>query len=217
MRGATKASLRDLRQILPFQSTRPVRGATRLPCCAGDLYTCFNPRAPCGARRATPYFLPLHVLFQSTRPVRGATRQPAQFEERAKVSIHAPRAGRDRKSRTNSCRCDGFNPRAPCGARRMIQAITEDCAKFQSTRPVRGATILPFRSLCPFAFQSTRPVRGATGSGPYRWGHPQSFNPRAPCGARLFVLWHEKQFVTFQSTRPVRGATPEDALCSSRR
>ena len=34
--------------------------------------------------------------------------------------------------------------------------------KFQSTRPVRGATIEAFMELIEQLFQSTRPVRGAT-------------------------------------------------------
>ncbi len=58
--------------------------------------------------------------------------------------------------------------------------------RFQSTRPVRGATCRPLRQLdYQFGFQSTRPVRGATGC----WRAPKAptmnFNPRAPCGARL--------------------------------
>ncbi|EGK58595.1 hypothetical protein HMPREF9081_1901 [Centipeda periodontii DSM 2778] len=33
---------------------------------------------------------------------------------------------------------------------------------FQSTRPVRGATVCGLSKLYHFVFQSTRPVRGAT-------------------------------------------------------
>ena len=102
------------------------------------------------------------------------------------ISIHAPRAGRD------------FGRKY----------VTEADLEFQSTRPVRGATL--FASLSPAdqaisihapragrdsyenanskniiqKFQSTRPVRGATTM--------CLFRPRLH---------------TFQSTRPVRGAT----------
>ena len=55
-----------------------------------------------------------------------------------------------------------FNPRAPCGARLYICMCVFPHLKFQSTRPVWGATHrqnqLGFNSL----FQSTRPVWGAT-------------------------------------------------------
>ena len=55
-----------------FQSTRPVRGAT--------------------VNRAADQ---IAGLFQSTRPVRGATLDDLQPYKTVKISIHAPRAGRD--------------------------------------------------------------------------------------------------------------------------
>ena len=100
------------------------------------------------------------------------------------ISIHAPRAGRDRRS----CRPPG----RPTG--------------FQSTRPVRGATLHHAAPPSDPLFQSTRPVRGATSNSPHlktpktisihapRAGRDtarlppicsaSNFNPRAPCGAR---------------------------------
>ena len=107
----------------------------------------------------------------------------------ARVSIHAPRAGRDHIDRAKVGRRHSFNPRAPCGARQPLHISVEDSPMFQSTRPVRGATVC--KALCSpchivsihapragrdevramytqkeMQFQSTRPVRGATiGSG----------------------------------------------------
>ena len=81
--------------------------------------------------------------------------------------------------------------------------------KFQSTRPIRGATV---RHAAPNgagdAFQSTRPIRGAT----YRPACARpcrraNFNPRAPYGARLLLLCVHLALAGFQSTRPIRGAT----------
>ena len=102
------------------------------------------------------------------------------------ISIHAPRMGRD--SRASHCSlhvCD-FNPRAPYGAR-LAPALQRDAdayisihaprmgrdsirarcsiltGRFQSTRPVWGATfIFFFQHDEPVIFQSTRPVWGAT-------------------------------------------------------
>ena len=79
-----------------FQSTRPVKGATRV---------FRRDRGRC--------------RFQSTRPVKGATRGALAFPYGRRVSIHAPREGRD-------------------------QAMLKDLLstlEFQSTRPVKGATI----------------------------------------------------------------------------
>ena len=58
------------------------------------------------------------LAFQSTRPVRGATMEIEINHGDARVSIHAPRAGRDH----------------------FIPAESKDDQTFQSTRPVRGAT-----------------------------------------------------------------------------
>ena len=56
-------------------------------------------------------------------------------------------------------------------------------------------------------FQSTRPIRGATLALIWRPAHDQNFNPRAPYGARLGYLKEYEQEDIFQSTRPIRGAT----------
>ena len=236
-----------------FQSTRPVRDATLSNQHQQVANHCFNPRAPCGTRQSTKQASLLAVAFQSTRPVRDATSYPASrnwpitgFNPRAPcgtrlllffvgrklgvVSIHAPRAGRDRQN------CHSHN----------------GDNKFQSTRPVRDATIqnrrqtfkhsvsihapragrdldrMPCISISQ-AFQSTRPVRDATilaansvytkdvsihapraGRDPNKNRLPASqycFNPRAPCGTRHANLSDADLSNAFQSTRPVRDAT----------
>ncbi len=80
-------------------------------------------------------------VFQSTRPVRGATLD--QFVKRilVAVSIHAPRAGRDYLAADGPQAWKSFNPRAPCGARQVNASFATARAVFQSTRPVRGATM----------------------------------------------------------------------------
>ena len=101
------------------------------------------------------------------------------------ISIHAPRAGRDIR----------------LGFRVLFQST------FQSTRPVRGATLhvnqlfddIHISIHAPRAgrdfLQSTQPV------------DDQDFNPRAPCGARQNSNPVMTSNTLFQSTRPVRGAT----------
>ena len=79
------------------------------------------------------------------------------------ISIHAPRVGRDAPTRRPFDRCGRyFNPRAPCGARLVIGHCRALAAKFQSTRPVWGATGLALCFATLSRFQSTRPVWGAT-------------------------------------------------------
>ncbi len=115
--------------------------------------------------------------------------------------------GRDWSPLTPQRVLTDFNPRAPCGARLLVESfivvllsisihaprVGRDLvvqidravlSLFQSTRPVWGATQLSYRRDRTGKFQSTRPVWGATLSHSVDlqiWGN---FNPRAPCGAR---------------------------------
>ena len=145
-----------------FQSTRPMRGATRhlhsnnatadvsihAPHAGRDAVSfsalppcgCFNPRAPCGARRRRHAAIGLAVMFQSTRPMRGATHDGEIDASTGRVSIHAPHAGRDFSVALCSYKRDCFNPRAPCGARHRCGFWQSRSILFQSTRPMRGAT-----------------------------------------------------------------------------
>jgi len=101
-------------------------------------------------------------MFQSTRPARGATRTPSQPFRGRKVSIHAPRAGRDLVAPL-VCAIQNVSihaPRAGRDAHDALKAAAQD--KFQSTRPARGATSTPPLARDAVKFQSTRPARGAT-------------------------------------------------------
>ena len=140
--GARHLTLWRPSYITLFQSTRPVWGAT-VTCCANH---------------------PIITLFQSTRPVWGATlkrrlldgrtfisihaprvgRDPeaAAAHKDEQISIHAPRVGRDVQGERGRAPRNYFNPRAPCGARRLSRPSPIRLWKFQSTRPVWGATNL---------------------------------------------------------------------------
>ncbi len=105
-----------------FQSTRPGRGATSPADTAPAPGPCFNPRAPDGARRARPI----------PRP------------RQARVSIHAPRTGRDsarmrRMSVITSC----FNPRAPDGARLCSRSLACAMQYCFNPRAPDGARLVP--------------------------------------------------------------------------
>ena len=165
-------------------------------------------------------------------PLAGRDGGGSNGPHKKKISIHAPLAGRDGREQRHDPQVAHFNPRAPCGARPRCAAVGTRSFRFQSTRPLRGATvtITPTRHVRA-AFQSTRPLRGATSVGvrvirPRNYFNPRApcgarqntagitamhewnFNPRAPCGARRprrRFLWQDQG--EFQSTRPLRGAT----------
>ena len=169
--------------------------------------TSFNPRAPCGARRPRIVLTPPPIGFQSTRPMQGAIGCRSPPHRRCYVSIHAPHAGRDTCRSFFLKHLDGFNPRAPCGARLGAFCKRSRQRRFQSTRPMRGATMIPFHVSHGDEFQSTRPMRGATARIAGWSARRHRFNPRAPCGARQDIPRYVWACLMFQSTRPMRGAT----------
>ena len=73
-----------------FQSTLPVRGATKAAEIASWLYG-----------------------FQSTLPVRGATLEEVEGLLFQAISIHAPREGSDHKVPDHPPDIPNFNPRSP--------------------------------------------------------------------------------------------------------
>ena len=103
------------------------------------------------------------MIFQSTHPLRGATMPYRPSRRRERISIHAPLAGCDTASARSKRSVLYFNPRTPCGVRRDDQRYVIQPQPFQSTHPLRGATIK--RAIIPIMakeFQSTHPLRGAT-------------------------------------------------------
>ena len=208
---------------------RAPRGARPCAPCSQTVPRCFNPRAPCGARPSTIQTAVPSVMFQSTRPVRGATYHSCNRVCRCTVSIHAPRAGRDYHPLFSPACSLCFNPRAPCGARPSTGAAANGSRSFQSTRPVRGATVLICIDVHLVLVSIHAPHAGrdnccncccATGGvsihAPHAGRDPQAaalsqrfpcFNPRAPCGARPVDGAPAKVDEQFQSTRPVWGAT----------
>ena len=126
-----------------FQSTRPMRGAT----CTMPLQK--KVRYP----------------FQSTRPMRGAT------QNRAHTLLLLVR--------------NHFNPRAPCGARPSQIPKFIPKGKISIHAPHAGRDLLRVLLLLLISiFQSTRPMRGATLLVRCLYALTLDFNPRAPCGAR---------------------------------
>ncbi len=102
-----------------FQSTRPAWGATKQHEPPQGETTCFNPRAPRGARRHIRRPSRYWACFNPRAP-RGARQKPRRYLIIGNgVSIHAPRVGRDGA---------GF----PYRFRQPL---------FQSTRPAWGATL----------------------------------------------------------------------------
>ena len=145
------------------------------------------------------------------------------------ISIHAPRAGRDGEGGASGGESEDFNPRAPCGARLSVSGSTRKPLIFQSTRPVRGATIGNYDPpitqyisihapragrdflLCNSVladFISIHAPRAGRDSRPSSIVLRNTyFNPRAPCGARPKVSCNKCKIRYFNPRAPC-GARP---------
>ena len=100
----------------------------------------FNPRAPCGARRQNPLRRSGSCGISIHAPHAGRDADREASKKWNEISIHAPHAGRDPEPVAAVNTICNFNPRAPCGARLGASLEDRDAGKFQSTRPMRGAT-----------------------------------------------------------------------------
>ena len=169
-----------------FQSTLPLRGATRVhvrdavldldvisihtPLAGSDVMTGrltyawldFNPHSPCGERHENTTPPPTEEEFQSTLPLRGATMPKFFVWDRLRISIHTPLAGSDKPTNQPVHEAYYFNPHSPCGER---PGEKRQMAKL-------------------IIFQSTLPLRGATYRSNLRSQAPTNFNPHSPCGER---------------------------------
>ena len=162
--GARRHPHFTMRPVLGFQSTRPIRGATRrhrrLPTVLG-----ISIHAPHTGRDFTISTMIVGKFYFNPRAPYGARRSPLSRRRNCPyISIHAPHTGRDVYSRDMTLQGIVISIHAPHTGR--------DFSQIRSTRrhgtisihaPHTGRDRLPveFRN-ADYRFQSTRPIRGAT-------------------------------------------------------
>ena len=153
-RGATGA----------FQSTRPVRGGTRGWAHISSPMSYFNPPAPCGAGRKHSRQITVNLDFNPPAPC-GAGHCKGWMSSRATSHFNPPApcgAGRYSKRKWSVYTTISIHP--PRAGRDKMAADMLTFGRFQSTRPVRGGTCVGLEAPPLKLFQSTRPVRGGTNS-----------------------------------------------------
>ena len=150
------------------------------------------------------------------------------------VSIHALLAECDLHTGGNAGRRRRFNPRTPCGVRRCCTSKKRKFTRFQSTHSLRSATddIVDFDQVLTVSIHAllaecdregcrcpgVRPVsihallaecdsKNAVNADPR-----SGFNPRTPCGVRLWVNPGRFSNAWFQSTHSLRSATAPDHI-----
>ena len=170
--------------ICQFQSTLPLRGATRLQKQSGMTIKISIHTPLAGSDRPWRAIRPFRDNFNPHSPCGERLHECRDLRSRTLISIHTPLAGSDLSCPATCRRCYNFNPHSPCGERPLtwfdkcrmmyfnphspcgerLRTIDDTLEKhlFQSTLPLRGAT--SSRKITPdiHKFQSTLPLRGAT-------------------------------------------------------
>ena len=142
-----------------------MRGATGIGVPAAAVLGHFNPRTPCGVR-------PVAVLVV--------------FVD-LDISTHAPLAGCDGEAAKGVCSGRGFQPTHPLRGATVPDGAAEPARRISTHAPLAGCDQwFPCLILHLHLFQPTHPLRGATRCAPAACPRPRHFNPRTPCGVRLF-------------------------------
>ena len=146
------------------------------------------------------------------------------------ISIHTPRGGSDRNSRSIRSAHTHFNPHSPWGERLLCPLSPMAGYAFQSTLPVGGATVLCGSIGASFVISIHTPRGGSDLSDAKTFFIVYHFNPHSPWGERrsasrehlnpVFISIHTPRGgsdlvmmsmllsrLIFQSTLPVGGAT----------
>ena len=169
----------------------------------------FNPRTPCGVRRALPASGGLGGRFQSTHPLRGATPAPGRGARLAAISIHAPLAGCDRDTEQLLIVAVNISIHAPlAGCDDMQQAVTDTKLEISIHAPLAGCDNRKrIRLYGVFGISIHAPLAGCDDSSEERTARlgrisihaplagcdgnrscasttTTHFNPRTPCGVR---------------------------------
>ena len=183
--------------------------------CLGLAHS-FNPRTPCGVRLLLGCQLYKQTGFQSTHSVWSATAYTSKTSRSTAVSIHALRVECDREESVFFGLTFCFNPRTPCGVRLLPEGAGSGGWVFQSTHSVWSATTY-FYSLYVFCNVSIHALRVECDNGAHgNIREIHGFNPRTPCGVRLFLHPTAERSLKFQSTHSVWSAT-QDSLARARR
>ena len=146
-----------------FQSTRPVWGATTSSICRLG-HRDVSIHAPRVGRDCLTLNIVAPFLVSIHAPRVGRDSVHRKSRPWFRVSIHAPRVGRDHAfpSPQDPSNVSIHAPRV--GRDQASHGLISATSKFQSTRPVWGATTLLAEQEISAKFQSTRPVWGATTS-----------------------------------------------------
>ena len=192
-----------------FQPTLPLRGATATGAPARRWSSSFNPRSPCGERRSSRPSTSPSASFNPRSPCGERRWRDLHQALLQRVSTHAPLAGSDGYSCSRPRLSSLFQPTLPLrgatghGRRRHQEADVSTHA------PLAGSDGPHLELLNVVLVVSTHAPLAGSDPRTFRCRSRQAcFNPRSPCGERLFGFLLLVCLDEFQPTLPLRGATP---------
>ncbi len=168
--------------LVSFQSTHPLRGATQRLDARADL-----------------------IQISIHAPLAGCDLRDFARDGHVSISIHAPLAGCDRTLFDAHSDHVYFNPRTPCGVRLDDTRQKLLNAHFNPRTPCGVRPFITSLSACLTLFQSTHPLRGATVASTSTEVASWYFNPRTPCGVRLPVCTAWLIFANISIHAPLAG------------
>ena len=195
-------------EIIIFQSTLPVWAATYNGAkCHTPCYD-FNPRCPCGQRPGRRI-----ITIDSNLISIHAARVGSDFDNllpftvKLSISIHAARVGSDTGRQQRSTEQGYFNPRCPCGQRRIRAVVKPEECKYFNPRCPCGQRLVTVKKqdLTGISIHAARVGSDYLNSRIYR--RTIGFQSTLPVWAATRVLYRIMSKNTFQSTLPVWAAT----------
>ena len=185
LRGATKGEIFVVIHFHIISIHAPLAGCDRRTSARGPAHRpYFNPRTPCGVRRANGTVNRSRAYFNPRTPC-GVRHLHLQYMSWLEY----------------------FNPRTPCGVRLSIFSINKSLTNFNPRTPCGVRLIDVEKQVFEAIFQSTHPLRGATLK-VLRGAVTKVISIHAPlagCDERKIIT--HKEDMKFQSTHPLRGAT----------
>ena len=184
-----------------FQSTLPLRGATAFWSASAHFYS-ISIHAPLTGSDEFDG-LPIDRLRISIHaPLTGSDLLLYAMYRSRSISIHAPLTGSDESVGSKSWGIHHFNPRSPYGERPYRYRCEDIPRRFQSTLPLRGATMVP----PPFGrghhISIHAPLTGSDPADlPGSRGTPD-FNPRSPYGERQSARRRRRAVSDFNPRSP---------------
>ncbi len=150
----------------------------------------------------------IYERFQPTSPVRETTGRPQSQRQNQYISTHVPRAGDDDLFAVYEITATGFQPTSPVRETTFYNSSDQIACRISTHVPRAGDDFKAIAKTLAVNISTHVPRAGDD----QRWGVSLSgvsyFNPRPPCGRRLFFAVSLIMIRCYFNPRPPCGRRP---------